>query len=317
MISIIIPNLHSPIVDQVILALERQTARDQIAEIIVVGQDRYGRVPPQLRSITTPRPVPAAVARNLGARAATSDYLLFLDADCIAAPDLVAQMLTRHREGETVVGGSVLLERGAYWVVCDNLLTFARHLSISAAGERRYLPSMTMSIRRDLFLDLGGFDERFAGAAGEDLDFSLRLRDRGQRLVFEPQAVVRHCPPRASAGKVWQHLRSFGRVHLAVQRRYGTRAAPRLSLRMRPWSGLIIAAAPLLALADALALLGTNPALRSFWWAMPGLVWGKTAWYWGLAEALMAGGSGDAELNRRCEPTAFAPAQASDPSRRS
>lgn len=289
MISVVIPKLHSPLIAEVIAALERQTARSRIAEMIVVGQDRDGRVPPQARFVATPRPMAAAAARNLGARLAQGDYLLFLDADCIAAPDMVARLMERHQAGATVVGGSVALEPGDYWRLCDNLLAFTSFLATAPAGERRYLPSLNLSLRRDLFLTAGGFDERFPGAAGEDLDLSLRLRACGHRLWFEPRAVVFHRPPRTTARSVGAHLRAFGRVHVRLQRSHAGRAAPRLSLRMRPWSGAIVAAAPLLALADALMLYRRNPPLRRYWRCLPGLVWGKTAWYWGVAEGLLAG----------------------------
>ncbi len=287
MISVVIPCLNAPLIDQVVAALYQQTAREQIAEIIVVGQDRTGRVPASVRFVATPRPLPAAAARNLGARQAQGELLLFLDADCIAAPDLLAQLLECYRQGQSVVGGSVALEPDNYWVLCDNLLVFGPFLATAPAGERRYLPSLNLSLRRSLFLELGGFDERFPGAAGEDIDFSLRLRERGHPLWFEPRARIYHRPQRSSAQAIWQHLRSFGRVHVRLQQMHRGRAAPRLGMHLRPWSGAIIAAAPLLALADVLLFYRANPPLRAYWTSLPGLVWGKTAWYWGVAESLM------------------------------
>ena len=48
--SVIIPNLHSPLLGEVLAALERQTEPPR--EVIVVGQDRYGfcAAHPQVRS---------------------------------------------------------------------------------------------------------------------------------------------------------------------------------------------------------------------------------------------------------------------------
>src|SRR3954453_23447533 len=99
MISIVIPNLHSPLIGKVIQALASQTARGSIHEVIVVGQDRYDQIPADVRFIPTPQPISPAAARNLGARLAGGEYLLFLDADCVAAPDLVEQLLKCHRQG--------------------------------------------------------------------------------------------------------------------------------------------------------------------------------------------------------------------------
>jgi GT2 family glycosyltransferase len=288
MVSIIIPNLHSPVIDQVLAALQQQTCRQQIKEIIVVGQDRHGLIPPDVTYIETPRPISAAAARNLGVQHAMGEYVVFLDADCLAAPDLIERLLARHQQGYAVVGGSIALEAGDYWTLCDNALVFTLFLSTTPAGERPYLPSLNLSIRRDLFLASGGFDESFPGAAGEDTDLSFRLRQQGIPLFFEPRAQVTHRPQRTSALAIWNHSRRFGQLQVTFWSKYTDLADVRRNPRLwQPFAGMVLAAAPLIALRDVLLLYWKTPSLRSFWYLLMGMVWGKTAWYWGAAEMLM------------------------------
>lgn len=58
-------------------------------------------------------------------------------------------------------------------------------------------PSETFSsgfgaISRDKFLQLGGYDDRFAPGIFEDIDLSFRARQRGWKLYYEPKSVVYH-----------------------------------------------------------------------------------------------------------------------------
>jgi GT2 family glycosyltransferase len=287
MFSIIIPNLNSPLIDQVVSALERQTARYAIHEIIVVGVDGPQRVPPTVTLIDTLRPVAAAVARNLGAQHATGDTLLFIDSDCIAALDLIERLLPHLASGRHVICGGVTIDDVSYWTRCDNLLVFAEILDSAPAGTRATIPSLNLTIRRELFLAMGGFDERFPGAAGEDLDFGLRLRRQGQALHFEPMARITHRPARATPKAIWQHLRGFGRAHAHVAQAHPDYSP--IVARLRPSQAwLIMAGAVPLATVDVVRLFATTPALRCHAAAAAGMVWAKTGWYWGLAEVLMA-----------------------------
>jgi GT2 family glycosyltransferase len=287
-ISVVIPNLHSPLIDQVIDALERQTARRLICEIIVVGLDCYRRVPSGVRFVETPKQLSAGAARNLGAKLASGDYLLFLDADCLAAPDLVERLAGHFARGHVVVGGSMKIESGNYWVLCDNLLSFAPSLSQAAAGPRAYLPSFNFCISRALFERLAGFDERFVGATGEDVDLSLRLIADGQTLYFDPSACVAHRPSRTTSRATWQHQRAFGHGYYWVQRQHSAYLHSPLGRLWRSAGGLIIALSPLLACKDTLLLFLQSPELRQHPHAFWGMIWGKTAWYWGAIEALLA-----------------------------
>lgn len=295
MISVVIPNLHSPLIDQVVQALECQTLRSQIADIVVVGQDRYGRVPANIRFVATEQPRSAAATRNLGASLVSSDYILFLDADCIAAPDLVERMLACHRQGYAVVSGGITIEAGNYWVLCDNLLAFASFLATAPAGTRDHLPSLNLSMQRHLFAEMGGFDERFAGAAGEDMDLSMRLRANGHVLYFEPAARITHRPQRTTAGAVWQHLRTFGRMHYLVQCQHAALSRSPLVRLHHSWAGLLIAAAPLLACRDVFWLLCRSREIYQHAPAWAGMIWIRIGWYWGVAEGLMVRAARDAE----------------------
>lgn len=287
-VSVVIPTLHSPIIRDVIRSLEQQTSRETIAEILVVGQTDPNAITTPAQLIFTNHPVAAATARNLGAQHATGDILLFLDSDCLAHPELVANHLNRHRDGHAVVGGSIAIEpHDAYWRLCDNLLSFTPFLAPMPAGERPYLPSLNLSIPRSIFNALGGFDERFSGAAGEDIDLSFRLRARGYRLFFAPEAQVTHHPSRVNAATVARHLRSFGRIQVILHQRSRRLGRLTQSHWLRAWASLLQATAPLLAFIDAVQLYSRYPPLRHYWHCLPGIVWGKSAWYWGYSEMLL------------------------------
>ena len=62
-------------------------------------------------------------------------------------------------------------------------------------GYRRdvdYISGACLMLERSTFTELGGFDESLAPAYGEDLELGLRLRERGLRSVYEPEAEVIH-----------------------------------------------------------------------------------------------------------------------------
>ncbi len=56
-----------------------------------------------------------------------------------------------------------------------------------------------LMIRRDVFLEAGGFDTAFADALA-DVDLCLRLRRRGLRVLWTPHATLRLDVPREQAG---------------------------------------------------------------------------------------------------------------------
>src|SRR5439155_4537336 len=55
-----------------------------------------------------------------------------------------------------------------------------------------YCSGAALATRRRLFLELGGFDKRFAPAYYEDTDYCFALRAAGYRVVYQPASVVVH-----------------------------------------------------------------------------------------------------------------------------
>lgn len=285
LVSIVIPNLHSPMVDQTVDSIRRQAVDPNLIEVLVVGQDRHGIVGNDalVTLVGTPLPEPPARARNIGLARAKGDIVAFVDADCIAAGDWLVHLLAAYTADpeRSVVGGAVGFTSDNYWTLADNLSTFYRFLPFGPPGERPHLPSLNFSARRTVLESVGGFDEDYPLPSGEDTDLSLRLRQAGHRLYFEPRAVVHHRPPRRSPGAMLHHARNFGRY----------------TPRMRPdagdllgWPAVLRQPVVLLALSPVLAAgvttrIFARPELRRYWPAAPAVYLAKLAWCLGAAQA--------------------------------
>lgn len=286
-ISVIIPNLHSPVIGAVIESLRQQTMPPDA--VIVVGQDRYGQVVADelVRFIETSQPISAAAARNRGARAAQSELLFFIDADCVAEPDLIERHVAHHSFQRRAVGGSYAPATRSFWTLSDHLASYSEFMPQASPGARPYLLSGNMSLNRQLFHELGGFDERFAGAAGEDVELSLRLESARIALFFEPGAVVHHHSTRVTFHGALQHLSRYGavaadtRLHHAAQLPF----SPGYELAARaPW--LLLLLAPLAGLLKLLPIVAARPFLWRYWYAFPGMAAQQGAWCWGFGTVL-------------------------------
>ncbi|HEX3233698.1 MAG TPA: polysaccharide deacetylase family protein [Gemmatimonadales bacterium] len=169
-----------------------------------------------LQVISQPNSGPAR-ARNRGAEAARGDIFLFLDDDMEPDPHLLAEHDRCYADGADTVSGVMPLHPDSPSTLLTDGVRFwaedlARRLSQSGYGPRvDELVSGQLSVRRDVFTQLGGFDEHFTaqGSYGnEDLDFAHRLVGAGYRSMHNPRAISwqRYVVDAAS------HLRQYGQV---------------------------------------------------------------------------------------------------------
>lgn len=147
---------------------------------------------PGVRSVPSVKRLWPGAARNLGARHACGDLLLFVDADCVPEPGWVRAAGAALAAGARVAGGPVLdlLPRHPI-AASDNLLQFAEFQLGRPEGPVTRSPSCNLAIRRADFDALGGFPEGLR--MGEDTVFSAAAVCRwptGVRFVWAMQ--VRH-----------------------------------------------------------------------------------------------------------------------------
>lgn len=137
----------------------------------------------------------AAAARNAGASAAFGQYLLFMDNDILTETDFLERhvALLQKYSGSWIVGKVVGLPEQE----CSLFGQFRKSLSDDSLvgkeiAEVDWLTGANMSLPRPDFELLGGFDEEFHVASGEDRELAIRAQRSGIRILFDPRIRVIH-----------------------------------------------------------------------------------------------------------------------------
>ncbi len=205
-LSVIIPTFRRrDSVERALRALARQTLAPEAYEVIVSidgSQDGTREmvetfsVPYQLRSIWQPNRGRAA-ACNAGIRMARGEVLVIFDDDMEPAPDCLESHWQAHPIGSRFgVMGAVPItgEDDDPPVAAYIAAKFNQHLNNLAQPDHRLtlrdFYSGHFSIRRNVLLEVGLFDEAFQIYGNEDLELSLRLTKSGVTLVYAPQALA-------------------------------------------------------------------------------------------------------------------------------
>jgi GT2 family glycosyltransferase len=193
------------------------------------------------RVVRNPRNEGYGRANNIGARAVESDFILVCNPDVTVDAGCVAELLnaTRRYPDAGFFAPKIVEPSGRVFFQPRSLLaTYLENPSgplVLPEGDAcvPFASGACFLIRRDLFLRLGGFDERIF-LFYEDDDLCRRLTDANAALIYVPAAVVRHGRGGSSApdpGRIYK-----SRWHQAWSRAYVSRKyrlpnpAPRMVL---------------------------------------------------------------------------------------
>lgn len=176
----------------------------------------------------------AAAARNRGIREAAHEVIAFTDADCTVDPGWLRALATRIGEpGVGIVGGRIAALEGANAVERFGERIHDHRRAIEQLRPP-YVITMNWASPRQLLLDVGLFDE--ALLRGQDTDLAFRIGAAGWRMVYVPDAIVRHVNERSLWGlfcEGWTH----GRYAPLLRRRHAKSRTPP-SLGKQIWKAL-------------------------------------------------------------------------------
>lgn len=151
--------------------------------------------PDEVVVVTDPTLVGPAAARNAGAREATGDVLVFVDSDVVVHRDAFQRVRTAFAADPALdaLFGSYDVEPDADDLVSAFRNLLHHHVHHSAAGPATTFWAGLGAVRRDTFLNAGGFDEvRYRVPSIEDVELGMRLADSGARIVLDPQVQGKH-----------------------------------------------------------------------------------------------------------------------------
>jgi GT2 family glycosyltransferase len=204
-VSVVVPFAGSTEQADAVIAMLRGLRTAPKDELIVA--DNSGTAPTdtvEVKVVRAEGEASASHARNVGAAAASRDWILFLDSDVHVPDDLLDAFFAEP------IADPVGAVTGDIAGIPDTRTLAARYgTARNFLGQRSHVnnpfrpraSSANLLVRRAAFEQIGGYTEGIWAA--EDTDFTWRLQDAGWQLAFNPHAVVGHA--------YRQSLRELGR----------------------------------------------------------------------------------------------------------
>jgi hypothetical protein len=210
LVSVVIPNFNgASYLHECLVSVERQIYPR--VEIVVVDNNSTDNsvetarlAAPDAQVLRQEKNLGFAGGVNAGIRTAKGDWIALLNNDAVAADDWISESMAaaaRHPDASFLASRILQFDGGRIYSAGDCFLRagigYRRGQELEDREEYRQ-PSEVFSacgcagfFRRDVFEELGGFDERFF-AYLEDVEFGLRLQAAGRRGYYVPLAMVRH-----------------------------------------------------------------------------------------------------------------------------
>lgn len=158
-----------------------------------------------VKCITTEQNVRFLLNCKNAAKHVRGSYILFLNNDTqvmenwleplvslIESKDDIGMVGSKliYPDGLLQEAGGILWKDGSAWNYGNrqnpNLPEF------NYVKEADYISAASVMIRRTLWEEIGGFDERFVPAYYEDTDLAFTVRSKGYRVMYQPKSVVVH-----------------------------------------------------------------------------------------------------------------------------
>ncbi len=177
-------------------------------------RDRYGN---NVHIVANDRNYGFCEGNNIGIRASLhqeADYLLLLNNDTVVAPNFLAELVKaavdhnntcivnpkiyNYTEPDKLqfAGGKISYLKGRLYNIGLNEVDAGQHDQVK---ESEFATGCAMLIPKDLLAKVGLFDSSYF-VYFEDVDFSVRVREAGYKIIYAPKAKIWHKGTAATGG---------------------------------------------------------------------------------------------------------------------
>ncbi len=142
---------------------------------------------------------------NLGAKISKGKYLYLLNNDTIPQPNFLSELIKYMQEHKDVgaagsklvykngllqEAGGIIWKDGSSWNYGNGKSPNDPHFNY--VKDVDYVSGASLLTRKDIWIKIGGFDERYAPAYNEDSDYCVEVHKLGYRVVYIPTSVLVH-----------------------------------------------------------------------------------------------------------------------------
>jgi glycosyltransferase involved in cell wall biosynthesis len=189
-------------------------------EVIVVddgstdGADHYLKslATPKLKLICQNNKGPAA-ARNAGIKHSQGKYIAFTDDDCTVPVNWLRSFRNIFETNKAdIIGGAVKNsnKKNIYSEVSQHITNFFVEYLNQEGKASPFLTSNNIAYRADVLKKVGGFDERFRKAGGEERALNWKILCAGGKSIYISEIIIEHNHEMDLSGFVRQQL-NYGR----------------------------------------------------------------------------------------------------------
>jgi ADP-heptose:LPS heptosyltransferase/GT2 family glycosyltransferase len=177
---------------------------------------------------------------NIGAWNATGKYIIFLNADTTVTQHWIKPIIRLFKpESKVGIVGNLQIKKdgiwdgtidgaGSEWIWGNNeFFHVGRHIlngkflvspmlpenasSILQVSEREMVTGCCMAFEKSTFMEMGGFDLNYRIGYWEDSDICLRFREKGYKVMFQPNSKIFHKLSHSNSGghKYMEHNKNY------------------------------------------------------------------------------------------------------------
>ncbi|GAA4292052.1 glycosyltransferase family 2 protein [Aestuariibaculum suncheonense] len=243
-LSIVILNYNVRYFLELCLKSVQAAIKDIEAEIIVVDNDSKDtscqmlkELFPKVKLIENTENYGFSKGNNIGVAQAKGEYICILNPDTVVAEDTFVKLLS-FADSKTdlgIVGCKLINGAGEFLpeskrnvpyvkvafkkMLGKPELYYANHIEENGIGKTKVLVGAFMLMKRDVFLEVGGFDEDYF-MYGEDIDLSYRIYKAGYSNYYYGETTILHYKGESTLRDKHYVRRFYGAMQIFYQKHF-------------------------------------------------------------------------------------------------